>query len=128
MSGQDDECALLGPATLAAYLARLGVERPERLDLATLTALQAAHLRAVPFHNLALLATAGRHPGLPPVSAAIEGALRGRGGTCHVLSPPFVVLLRTLGFDAHLAAASVGAPGDHLVVIVHIGGRRWLCD
>lgn len=128
MTGRDPALTLLGPATLSAYLARLGVRHPVKADLATLNTLQAAHLRAVPFHNLALLAAAGRNPGLPAVSAAIEGALLGHGGTCHVLSPPFASLLRSLGFDAHLASASVGAPGDHLVVIVHLDGRRWLCD
>ncbi|HRI49041.1 MAG TPA: arylamine N-acetyltransferase [Pseudomonadota bacterium] len=128
MSADDPELAPLAPATVMAYLARLGVERPARLDLPALTRLQAAHLRAVPFHNLALLAAAGRAPGLPPVAAAVEGALRGHGGTCHVLSPPFVALLRSLGFEAHLAAASVTAAGDHLTAIVYLQGRRWLCD
>lgn len=128
MKDGDAELALLAPATVSAYLNRLAVERPARCDLAALTALQAAHLRAVPFHNLALLAAAGRDPGLPPVAAAVEGALRGHGGTCHVLAPPFVALLRSLGFDAHLAAASVAAPGDHLIAVVHLEGRRWLCD
>jgi arylamine N-acetyltransferase len=128
MSVDDPELAPLAPATVVAYLARLGVERPARPDLRALNMLQAAHLRAVPFHNLALLAAAGRVPELPPVAAAVEGALRGRGGTCHVLSPPFVALLRSLGFEAHLAAASVTAPGDHLAAIVHLQGCRWLCD
>lgn len=128
MTEQDPALSLLGPSSLSAYLDRLGVQRPTAIDLATLCTLQAAHLRAIPFHNLALLAAAGSHPGLPSVDAAVEGAVSGHGGTCHVLSPPFAVLLRSLGFDAHLAAATIGAPGDHLVVIVHLEGQRWLCD
>ncbi|MCB9706159.1 MAG: arylamine N-acetyltransferase [Myxococcales bacterium] len=99
-----------------------------RLDLDGLSALQAAHLRALPFHNLLLLAGDGADPGLPPVEAAVEAALRGWGGTCHLLTPPFVALLRSLGFDAWLAAGSVGAPGDHLVGVVRVPEGLFVCD
>lgn len=117
----------LGSSTCREYLARLGVTRVS-LDLAGLTALQSAHLRTQPFHNIFLLAGDGVDPGLPPVEAAVEGMLRGLGGTCHLLSPPFVALLRALGFDATLAAGSVGATGDHLVGVVRLGEGVFLCD
>ena len=117
----------LGLGTRDAYLRRLGVASVHH-DLAGLGALQASHLRAVPFHNLLLLAGDGADPGLPAVELAVEGALRGWGGTCHQLSPPFVALLQALGFEAWLAAASVGAPGDHLVGMVRIGGQTFVCD
>ena len=48
-----------------AYLARLG-HPGVVLDALGLAALQAAHLRAVPFHNLLLLANDGRPRPLPP--------------------------------------------------------------
>lgn len=117
----------LPAATRAAYLERLGLAAPG-VDLAGLTALQAAHLRALPFHNLQLLAADGADPGPPAIEAAIEAAVRGLGGTCHLLTPPFVALLRALGFDAWLASASVGEDGDHLVGVVRVGDALHLCD
>ena len=122
-----DDLPSLAPTTCRAYLRRLGISSFRR-DFDGLVALQTAHLRALPFHNLLLLAGDGADPGLPTVEAAVEGSLRGWGGTCHLLTPPFVTLLRALGFDAWLAAGSVGAPGDHLVGVVRVGGRRFICD
>lgn len=122
-----DDLPVLSPRTRRAYLERLGVAAV-KVDLAGLATLQVAHLRALPFHNLFLLAGEGTDPGLPPVEAAVEGALRGEGGTCHLLSPPFVALLRALGFDAWLAAGSVGAPGDHIVGVVRLREGLFVCD
>ena len=109
----------LGSATVRAYLARLG-DPDVSLDLEGLSRLQQAHLRALPFHNLELLASASSPPRLPPVEAAVEGNLAGLGGSCHQLTPPFVALLGALGFEAWLAAASVHAPGDHCVGVVRL--------
>jgi N-hydroxyarylamine O-acetyltransferase len=117
----------LSAATRRAYLERLGVTAP-RIDLVGLCELQAAHLRALPFHNLQLLAADGADPDPPSIAVAVEGVLRGLGGTCHLLTPPFMTLLRALGFDAWLAAATVGVAGDHLVGVVRAGGALHLCD
>lgn len=117
----------LSSGTQRAYLERLGVSSVS-VDLAGLTALQVAHLRALPFHNLCLLAGDGADPGLPSVEAAVEAAVRGQGGTCHLLSPPFVALLRSLGFEAWLAGGSVGAPGDHVVGVVRLREGLFVCD
>lgn len=117
----------LGVAERDAYLARLGLPAPSR-DRAGLDLLVEAHLRAVPFHNLFLLENDGRDPGLPAVELAVEGAIRGLGGTCHQLSPPFACLLRALDFDAQLLAGDCGRPGDHLLVGVRIGGQLLVAD
>lgn len=119
--------APLSPEQVVAYLDRLGVAAPAP-DLAGLTRLQAAHVRAVPFHNLLLLRNDGRPYTLPPLGEAVEAAIAGLGGNCDRTTPPFTALLQALGFDAHLAAATVGEPGDHFVCIVHIGCRHYLCD
>ena len=110
-----------------AYLARLGLSQV-RLDPDGLAALQVAHLRAVPFHNLLLLANDAAQRPLPPIEGVVDSAIEGIGGNCDRTSPPFTVLLGALGFDATLAAATVGEPGDHFVCVVRCGGRRWLCD
>ncbi len=110
-----------------AYLARLGF--PEvRHDADGLARLQAAHLMAVPFHNLLLLANDGRPWGLQALRDVVDEAIAGVGGNCDRTTPPFTALLQAVGFDARLAAATVREPGDHFVCVVHAEGRRFLCD
>lgn len=110
-----------------AYLARLGT--PEvRHDGDGLARLQAAHLMAIPFHNLLLLANDGRPCGLTPIEASVDANILGVGGTCNRTTPPFTALLQAVGFDAHLAAATVRELGDHFVCVAHAEGRRYLCD
>lgn len=117
----------LGHETVRAYLARLG--NPDiSLDAGGLSCLLQAHLRALPFHNLALLAAGEAAPAHPPVEAAVEGNLAGLGGTCHALTPPFVTLLRALGFEAWLAGATIHEPGDHVVGIVRLPEGRFVVD
>lgn len=98
----------LGDATVLAYLARLG-HPVVSVDLQGLSRLHKAHLLALPFHNLGLLANEGREPGLASIEAAVEGNIAGLGGTRLQLTPPFVALLRALGFDAWLTDDLVGA-------------------
>lgn len=110
-----------------AYLHRL--DRPDfQHTVDGLAALQAAHLMAVPFHNLLLLANDGRPFGLQPLLEVVDEAIAGVGGNCDRTTPPFTALLQGLGFDAHLATATVREPGDHFVSVVHIDGRRLLSD
>lgn len=110
-----------------AYLARLGT--PDvRHDAACLARLQAAHLMAVPFHNLLLLANDGRPWGLQALHEVVDEAIAGVGGNCDRTTPPFTALLQAVGFDAGLAAATVREPGDHFVCVVHAEGERFLCD
>ena len=110
-----------------AYLARLG-SPGVRHDVAGLARLQAAHLMAVPFHNLLLLANDGRPWGLQALHEVVDDAIAGVGGNCDRTTPPFVALLQALGFEAWLAAATVGEPGDHFACVVQLGGARLLCD
>lgn len=119
--------AVLDGGRVDAYLARLGVNSVQH-DPAGLAALQAAHLMAVPFHNLLLLANDGRPWGLQPLHQVVDDAIAGVGGNCDRTTPPFAALLESLGFDVHLAAATIREPGDHFVSIVRVGGSRFLCD
>ncbi|RYZ44115.1 MAG: hypothetical protein EOO71_00645 [Myxococcaceae bacterium] len=117
----------LRPETVRAYLARLG-NPGVSLDANGLSCLLRAHLRALPFHNLALLDEEANVPGVPPVEAAVEGNLAGIGGTCHLLTTPFVALLRTLGFEAWLAGATIRETGDHVVGVVRLPEGRFVVD
>lgn len=117
----------LDSARVDAYLSRLRVQH-QRCDLAGLAELQRAHLEAVPFHNLLLLANDGATMSLPPLLEVVDGAIEGIGGNCDRTTPAFAALLRALGYDAHLVAARVQQPGDHFACYVHIDGVVHLCD
>ncbi len=117
----------LSTGTTRAYLERLGINNVQT-NAAGLAKLQQAHLCALPFHNLRLLQNDGADPGLPPVERAIDRNLAGEGGTCHLQTPPFAALLRALGFDVCLAAASIRCSDDHLIAVVTLDNRQYLCD
>ncbi|KAJ8413455.1 hypothetical protein AAFF_G00094510 [Aldrovandia affinis] len=59
-----------------------------------------------------------------------------RGGLCYENNGLFSWLLAELGFEVTLLSAQVrrrdtgiyGPPFDHLVILVVVEGRRWLCD
>ncbi|MEV0193612.1 arylamine N-acetyltransferase [Kitasatospora purpeofusca] len=117
---------------VAAYLARIGAERPARAGAAELARLQEAHLDAVPFENLSI------HLGEPVVlepEALLEKVVgRRRGGFCYELNGAFAALLRALGYRVELLAARVfdgaepGPPFDHLALRVEADGVVWLVD
>ncbi|MFD5092208.1 arylamine N-acetyltransferase [Amycolatopsis thailandensis] len=117
---------------VAAYLDRLGLDRPAAVDVATLRMVQERHLAVVPFENLSI------HLG-EPIALDTEALFdkivrRRRGGFCYELNGLFAALLRELGFDADLKAAKVfradgtlGPPFDHAVVRVELD-EPWLAD
>jgi N-hydroxyarylamine O-acetyltransferase len=121
----------MNDAAVTAYLARVGVPRPPRLDPESLRDLQLRHLQAVPFENLSI------HLGEPIVleEAALFDKLvqRRRGGFCYELNGGFAALLSALGFTVTLLAARVfggggaGPPFDHLALRVDLS-EPWLVD
>lgn len=117
-----------------AYLRRLHHDGPVRNDVATLTRLQLAHLLHVPFENLD--PASGLRPSTAPPSSVAKVVHRGRGGWCFELNGAFAQLLRAAGFPVELRSAQVwnaaesrlGPPLDHLCLVVHADGERWLVD
>ena len=114
------------------YLERIGYGGWVRPDLATLAALQRAHLTTVPFENLDVYYRTGVEVG---ADWALDKVLeRGRGGWCFELNTAFAELLRAIGFEVALRAAEVlfsGQPPetpDHLVLQVSADDRPWLVD
>ncbi|MCA9422596.1 MAG: arylamine N-acetyltransferase [Nitrospira sp.] len=117
------------------YLQRMKYEGSLEPNLATLRALQLAHLRAIPFENLDI--HLGRRITLDPAALFDKIVLRGRGGFCYELNGLFAALLSHLGFvvvylsasDAH-PDGSFGLEFDHLALAVQCPGdaARWLVD
>ena len=114
---------------LHAYLERIAYDGPTEPSLATLAALQYAHLVAVPFENLDVVAQT-------PVSTRTEDivgkVLSGRGGWCFENNGAFAWLLEQLGFEVRRLGAAVllGGPKveiDHLCIEVQLD-RPYLVD
>lgn len=106
-----------------AYLERIGFVGDVTPDLATLTALQAAHLRTVPFEALEVFA--GRRVQADDDWAWNKIVDRRRGGWCFEANGAFALLLDALGFRVRRLGAAVllGGPAvliDHLVLEVEL--------
>lgn len=112
------------------YLARIGVERPERLDLDALATLQRAHLAAVPFENIDVY---DRVPVTVEQDAILAKIIdRDRGGWCFEANGGFAWLLEALGFSVRRLGAAVLLDGpnkaiDHLALEVQLD-RPYLVD
>jgi N-hydroxyarylamine O-acetyltransferase len=83
---------------------------------------------AQPFHNLDLLAGAASQ--VPPLGReeAIRRCADGLGGPCHVQACGLHAVLAAVACEAEFAAATIGSPGDHLLVRATIDSRTFLCD
>jgi N-hydroxyarylamine O-acetyltransferase len=125
------------------YLERIGLD-PEHIragdrDVETLARLQRAHVTSVPFENLAIVGDPfGDEPGAG-VTLAVEALFekiveRRRGGYCFELNGLFTVLLESLGYDVHRAAAMIvpddgppRVPANHHVIIASLD-QRYVVD
>jgi N-hydroxyarylamine O-acetyltransferase len=120
--------------TVAAYLERIGAERPRLLDETALAGLHRAHLMTVPFENLSI--HLGEAISLAEDDLMSKIVTRRRGGFCYELNGAFALLLEALGADVVRVAARVygdgrlGPPFDHLALVVRLpaGDGRWLAD
>jgi len=120
---------------LPAYLARIGYAGPLAPTRELLTALQAAHVAAIPFEAIDVLV--GEGVDLDP--AAIDAKLIGarRGGYCFEQNGLFLRVLTALGFDAAGMIARVRwmlpddappTPRTHQLTRVTLGDAAWLVD
>jgi N-hydroxyarylamine O-acetyltransferase len=117
---------------VAAYAHRIGYEGPLAPTLEVLTGLCAAHIRTVPFENLAI------HEGAPidlePDALFHKVVLRRRGGYCFELNGLFSALLKALGFQVEhlLGRVWVGSRVDpvptHQASRVTVDGQPYLVD
>ncbi|UFS99377.1 arylamine N-acetyltransferase family protein [Nocardia huaxiensis] len=123
-----------GELDLDAYLARIGFTGERTPTLATLRALQYAHVTELPFENLEIIL--GR--GIPLDLESLQDKMirRRRGGYCYENVGLFAAALERLGFGVTGLAArvSMGAtglrPATHAILRVTTADddRAWLCD
>ena len=116
-----------------AYLQRLGVSVGQEPSLALLQQLQRAHVQAIPYENLDVLA--GKGISLDPVSLFSKIIAGRRGGYCFELNALFGWLLRQIGFDVEFRLGRVwlrdpGAvpPRNHGTNVVLIEGSKVIAD
>jgi N-hydroxyarylamine O-acetyltransferase len=122
-------------AWVERYLALLGLER-EAPSLDALARLTRAHLLNVPFVNVTAILRRHAHPGDGPVPPLdLDEMLRTwerreGGGVCFDVAEMFCPLLVSLGYEARLAAATIGQSnhGAHLGIRVDLDGATYLVD
>jgi N-hydroxyarylamine O-acetyltransferase len=115
------------------YLKRLAVALTAQPDLAYLTALQEAHLLAVPFENLSVIR--GEPIILDEARLVAKIIERRRGGFCYELNSAFGWLLCQLGFAVTRISARVcnasrqefGPEFDHMALLVQLD-QTYLVD
>ncbi|ADD39813.1 arylamine N-acetyltransferase family protein [Stackebrandtia nassauensis] len=119
---------------LDAYLTRVGHDGDRTPTLATLRALQRAHVLNLRWDTIDSFLYREVRLDL----AAIQDKLlrRGRGGYCYEHTVLFAAVLEKLGFrfTAVSARVQLGAdsttprPATHAMLIVDLDGKRWLSD
>jgi N-hydroxyarylamine O-acetyltransferase len=112
------------------YLARIGLDGPGDVGLASLERLQRAHLTMVPFENLHVYYRRGVRTDESWSTQKIVDA--GRGGWCFELNGAFAALLEALGYQVTRLGAVVLLEGDdgqpsHLTLCVDLD-RPYLVD
>jgi N-hydroxyarylamine O-acetyltransferase len=90
---------------LERYLRRIGFEGALAPNLATLARLQALHVAAIPFENLAVLAGEPIALDLPALEAKLLAP--GRGGWCFEHNLLFAHVLESIGYPVRRLAARV---------------------
>lgn len=119
---------------LDAYLHRIKLSTPPHADLATLRAIIAAHVAAIPFENLDPFL--GITPALDIASVQRKLVQGGRGGYCFEQNRLLGAALRAIGFTVSDLGARVlsGLPADampartHMILRVELDGESWLVD
>lgn len=115
-----------------AYLHRIHYNGSLEPTFQLLSALQEAHLLAVPFENLDI--HLGREILLEEEALFHKIVEQRRGGFCYELNGLFALLLRTLGYKVTMLSAGVahaisgfGPEFDHMALLVQLE-RPWLVD
>lgn len=114
------------PIDVEAYLRRIDYAGPLEVDLATLRALQRAHLMAVPYEGFDI--QLGRRVPFDAVAALDKIVRGGRGGWCYEMNGAFGLVLEALGFKVSRRAGDVTFPHMHLVLTVELDEEAYICE
>jgi N-hydroxyarylamine O-acetyltransferase len=111
-----------------ALLARIGLDRAPAADAEGLRVLHRAYLARMPYEDLAV--QLGETGPLDEAALAERVVRDGRGGYCFELNTLLAALLREVGFVVTRHQAVVGGEGpvNHMALLVHLDGERWLAD
>lgn len=116
---------------LTDYLSRIRYEGEIRNDTATLIQLMQRQLQSIPFENTEV--QSGRIPSMVPEDIVEKVILNRRGGYCYEINGVFVLALTAIGFEWYFAGARpmfypMRRPKTHMVVVVRVDGKNYLCD
>jgi N-hydroxyarylamine O-acetyltransferase len=111
-----------------ALLARIGLDRAPAADAGGLRVLHRAYLARMPYEDLAV--QLGETGPLDEAALAQRVLHDGRGGYCFELNTLLAALLRGAGFAVthHQAVVGGEGPTNHMALVVHLDGERWLAD
>lgn len=126
------EKMMLTSAQLDDYLARIGVDRPDKLDVHSLSRLHRAHL--ISFTWEALDAFMGWPSSIEPDMAFTKMVVGRRGGWCYEMNGLFGAALAALGFRVSRLCGCIDRPklgdmaiGNHLTLRVDLD-RPYLAE
>jgi N-hydroxyarylamine O-acetyltransferase len=120
---------------LAKYLARVGYDGAVKPDLATLSALHAAHVDAIPFEGMDPLLGRPVRLDLPSLQAKLIESRR--GGYCFEQNAVFRAALEAIGFDVTGLGGRVRwmsppdaplGPREHMLLKVDLAEGSYLAD
>jgi N-hydroxyarylamine O-acetyltransferase len=111
-----------------ALLARIGLDRAPAADPEGLRVLHRAFLARMPYEDIAV--QLGETGPLDEDALARRVLHDGRGGYCFELNTLLSALLRSVGFVVthHQAVVGGEGPTNHMALLVHLDGERWLAD
>lgn len=109
-------------------LQRIGLPARPEANVDGLRALHRAYLASVPYEDIAV--QLGETGALDEAALAARLLADGRGGYCFELNTVLAALLRACGFAVthHQAVVGGEGPTNHMALLVHLDGERWLAD
>jgi N-hydroxyarylamine O-acetyltransferase len=119
---------------LGSYFARIGYQGPRAASLETLNAIVSAHVRTIPFENLAVLL--GETISLAIADVTEKLVHRRHGGYCFEHNTLLLHVLEELGFSVTALSARsryqwperYSVPRTHMCLRVALGPRTFLVD
>jgi N-hydroxyarylamine O-acetyltransferase len=111
-----------------ALLERIGLSARPEATVDGLRELHRAYLAAVPYEDIAV--QLGETAPLDEAGLIARLCADGRGGYCFELNTVLAALLRACGFlvTHHQAVVGGEGPTNHMALLVHLDGERWLAD